>query len=71
MPVTRAGGHAMSMVRCPICEKFFESAESKAMPFCSERCRRIDLHRWLGEEKYSVPVQRKDEEEEYFSEDEQ
>jgi uncharacterized protein len=24
------------------------------MPFCSERCRLIDLKRWLGEE-YSVP----------------
>ena len=61
----------MSIVRCPICEKRFESAESKSMPFCSDRCRRIDLHRWLDEEKYSVPVQRKDEDEEFFSEDEQ
>jgi endogenous inhibitor of DNA gyrase (YacG/DUF329 family) len=25
------------------------------MPFCSERCRLIDLKRWLGEE-YAVPT---------------
>jgi len=27
------------------------------MPFCSDRCRQIDLGRWLRE-KYSVPVER-------------
>jgi endogenous inhibitor of DNA gyrase (YacG/DUF329 family) len=27
------------------------------MPFCSERCRQIDLGRWLRE-IYSVPVER-------------
>jgi endogenous inhibitor of DNA gyrase (YacG/DUF329 family) len=27
------------------------------MPFCGDRCRLIDLGRWLGE-KFSVPVQR-------------
>jgi hypothetical protein len=26
------------------------------MPFCSERCRRIDLNRWLNED-ISVPYQ--------------
>ncbi|MGH7137057.1 MAG: DNA gyrase inhibitor YacG [Pirellulales bacterium] len=50
----------MSMVRCPVCGKRFESAESTSMPFCSDRCRRIDLGRWLGE-SYSVPVERQDE----------
>ena len=28
---------------------------SAALPFCSERCRTIDLGRWLGE-AYSLPV---------------
>jgi endogenous inhibitor of DNA gyrase (YacG/DUF329 family) len=32
----------------------FEIAKTKAMPFCSERCRLIDLGRWLNEEP-SVP----------------
>ena len=50
-------------IRCPICEKQFDPADSLAMPFCSNRCRQIDLGRWLGE-RYSVPVERKDEEDE-------
>jgi uncharacterized protein len=44
------------MLRCPICERPFEPATSPAMPFCSDRCRQIDLGRWLRE-VYSVPVE--------------
>jgi endogenous inhibitor of DNA gyrase (YacG/DUF329 family) len=47
----------MASIRCPICEKHFDPAQSAAMPFCSERCRQIDLGRWLRE-AYSVPVTR-------------
>jgi endogenous inhibitor of DNA gyrase (YacG/DUF329 family) len=47
----------MPLLRCPICEKQFDPATSPAMPFCSERCRQIDLGRWLRE-VYSVPIQR-------------
>ena len=47
----------MSQLRCPICDKQFDPAASKAMPFCSERCRQIDLGRWLRE-VYSVPVEK-------------
>jgi uncharacterized protein len=39
----------MSLVHCPICQKQFSSDESPAMPFCSERCRLLDLGRWLDE----------------------
>jgi endogenous inhibitor of DNA gyrase (YacG/DUF329 family) len=42
-------------MRCPICNREFDTAKSQALPFCSERCRTIDLGRWLGE-TYSVPV---------------
>lgn len=44
--------------RCPICGKSFEGASLDAMPgfpFCSERCRLIDLGRWIDGD-YSVPV---------------
>lgn len=41
-------------MECPICKGDFEPEISVAMPFCSERCRSIDLGRWLGEE-YSLP----------------
>ncbi len=45
----------MSSQRCPTCEKRFLSAQSSTKPFCSERCRQIDLGLWL-EERHSVPV---------------
>lgn len=42
-------------MRCPVCHREFEQGTSPALPFCSERCRTIDLGRWLGE-AYSIPV---------------
>lgn len=42
-------------MRCPTCEREFEPAESTARPFCCERCRLIDLGRWLGE-GYGLPA---------------
>jgi endogenous inhibitor of DNA gyrase (YacG/DUF329 family) len=42
-------------LRCPTCEREFSPAESTALPFCSERCRLIDLGRWL-DEGFSLPV---------------
>jgi endogenous inhibitor of DNA gyrase (YacG/DUF329 family) len=53
----------MSTVRCPICGKQFDPKSSQALPFCCDRCRQIDLGRWL-KEGYSVPVTRKPEDEE-------
>jgi endogenous inhibitor of DNA gyrase (YacG/DUF329 family) len=41
-----------------VCGARFDFDRSDAAPFCSARCRQIDLKRWLGEE-YSVPVTRK------------
>lgn len=41
-------------MRCPICGKEFDLATSTAKPFCSDRCRSIDLGRWL-DESYSLP----------------
>tara|TARA_A100001015_G_scaffold288447_1_gene359307 strand:+ start:3627 stop:3803 length:177 start_codon:yes stop_codon:yes gene_type:complete len=46
----------MSNVVCPICESSFESELSSSMPFCSERCQKIDLGRWF-EEDYSLPIE--------------
>ena len=40
------------MIRCPICKK--EAAPGNAdFPFCSERCRLIDLGNWASE-KYVI-----------------
>ncbi len=44
----------MAPLACPICGRPFEPRQTPAMPFCSERCRQVDLGRWLGEE-YSIP----------------
>lgn len=53
----------MTVTTCPICGVRFEFERSDAAPFCSPRCRRIDLKRWLNEE-YSVPSAPSDEDEE-------
>jgi endogenous inhibitor of DNA gyrase (YacG/DUF329 family) len=42
-------------MRCPVCNCEFDRSSSSALPFCSERCRTIDLGRWLGE-AYRMPV---------------
>lgn len=44
------------MIRCPICKKEVKLG-SPDFPFCSERCRIIDLGNWASE-KYviSTPV---------------
>jgi endogenous inhibitor of DNA gyrase (YacG/DUF329 family) len=51
----------MPLLRCPVCRRPFQSEQSESMPFCSHRCRQIDLGRWL-DEGYSVPVEREREE---------
>ena len=45
----------MPLTVCPTCRQKFDTDRSEALPFCSERCRMIDLGRWLSEE-YSLPV---------------
>jgi endogenous inhibitor of DNA gyrase (YacG/DUF329 family) len=50
----------MAAVKCPTCGQIFDSEESTAMPFCSSRCRQIDLGRWLKEE-ISMPLDDPDE----------
>jgi endogenous inhibitor of DNA gyrase (YacG/DUF329 family) len=50
-------------VACPICRQRFDPLASRAMPFCSDRCRLIDLGRWLGED-YRVPIPKSEPEEE-------
>ena len=49
----------MPTIHCPICERQFDPTQTPAMPFCSERCRQIDLGRWLRE-SYSVPVEKRE-----------
>lgn len=43
---------------CPICGK---PASEAAKPFCSDRCRDVDLHRWLSG-SYAIPGKPTDDE---------
>ncbi|MBP5855830.1 DNA gyrase inhibitor YacG [Marivibrio halodurans] len=47
-PRKRAG-----KARCPICR---EPVQEATKPFCSDRCRQVDLNRWLGEH-YRIPTE--------------
>jgi endogenous inhibitor of DNA gyrase (YacG/DUF329 family) len=47
--------------QCPICKRPVEArddatAPNQFFPFCSERCKLIDLGRWL-DGKYQIPVE--------------
>jgi endogenous inhibitor of DNA gyrase (YacG/DUF329 family) len=43
-------------VKCPRCGKpSLFTAENASRPFCSERCKLIDLGQW-AEEKYAIPT---------------
>jgi len=45
-----------SRVACPTCGKAVEwSAENRFRPFCTERCKLIDLGAWASE-SYRAPV---------------
>lgn len=45
------------IVKCPSCKKNVEwSEQSVFRPFCSERCRLIDLGDWASE-KHSIPTE--------------
>ena len=47
---------------CPICKKPTDSETDPDFPFCSERCRNLDLGNWASE-KYVVSDPMFDEEE--------
>ena len=40
--------------QCPECKQRFEE-KTKVFPFCSDRCKQIDLGNWAAE-KYSIPT---------------
>jgi len=48
-------------VKCPTCQRELEWEHAPFRPFCSERCRLIDLGAWLSEQRAipgeSVPQQ--------------
>ena len=51
------------MPRCPVCSANVDLNGVVTPPFCSERCRVIDLGRWL-DEAYAVPEIRRGDDDE-------
>lgn len=51
-------------MKCPICKAEVDEStagkQGSMFPFCSDRCRTIDLARWL-DGKYQIPVESDDE----------
>jgi endogenous inhibitor of DNA gyrase (YacG/DUF329 family) len=43
------------IMRCPICKQSVTWEDNAFRPFCSERCKMIDLDNWL-EGRYRVPA---------------
>ena len=59
------------MPLCPVCDAKVRLDATPSAPFCSDRCRLIDLGRWLGE-NYAFPSSRlREDEEEPGPEDEE
>lgn len=61
----------MIKVTCPICDKAMSPQGPKEWPdwpFCSPRCKLIDLGRWLGGD-YAIPAAPASEEEDASEED--
>ena len=47
---------ANKALRCPTCKKLVADG-SEDFPFCSDRCRRIDLGKWAsGDYKITSPI---------------
>jgi endogenous inhibitor of DNA gyrase (YacG/DUF329 family) len=46
-------------IRCPVCKKEAAWHDNPFRPFCSERCRLIDLGKWASED-YRIPGEKKE-----------
>jgi uncharacterized protein len=57
-PKKAAGSRKRPAKKCPICGK---PATEASKPFCSERCRDVDLNRWLSD-SYRIPAAKDDDE---------
>jgi uncharacterized protein len=55
MSATETSAPAIRMA-CPECGK---TVKATSKPFCSERCRNVDLHRWLSG-AYAIPAVEQD-----------
>jgi uncharacterized protein len=55
--MSKASTSKVKTLRCPTCRNIV-LVGSEDFPFCSDRCRRIDLGKWAsGDYKISTPIQ--------------
>lgn len=59
-PTASAAHPDLAARPCPICGK---PSTPEAHPFCSPRCRQVDLHHWLTG-SYAIPAVENDEDDE-------
>lgn len=56
----------MTLIACPTCQiKTPWSIVNKDRPFCSAKCKLIDLGEWASE-RYAIPQQTSDEDKKYL-----
>jgi endogenous inhibitor of DNA gyrase (YacG/DUF329 family) len=55
-------------IRCPVCRELTTWEENPYKPFCSKRCKLLDLGAWASEE-YRVPGKKEEDEDEKRNED--
>ena len=46
----------MTRVKCPTCRRELDWETAPYRPFCSDRCRLIDLGAWLSE-RHAIPAE--------------
>jgi uncharacterized protein len=51
--------------KCPQCGRSTDTSDNPFRPFCGERCRLVDLNRWISG-TYRIPVKNNDEDEDGF-----
>jgi endogenous inhibitor of DNA gyrase (YacG/DUF329 family) len=57
-------GNDGTIFRCPMCKTILPHVNVSTFPFCSDRCRLLDLDNWMsGSYTVSRPVDPSDEEE--------
>ncbi len=62
MDKPRIIGNDGTVFRCPLCRTVLASSEVATFPFCSDRCRLLDLNNWLeGNYTVSRPIDPTDE----------
>ena len=58
----RVAGNDGTVFRCPMCKAMLPHADVATFPFCSDRCRLMDLNNWMdGKYTVSRPVDPSDE----------